>query len=119
MSDDLREAFEDAVYQQAFVSSIRVVQAQPGESRLLSDCPTKAEVCRRGEDGHYVVPTVDSAWWAWQQAHARGVAEERARVVAWLVKSADRTSDDKMGHVKIVLLNSAVVIEREEHEEGT
>lgn len=55
--------------------------------------------------------------------YARGVAEgERratARVVAWLVKSADRTSDDKTGPVKIVLLNSAVAIERGEHEEGT
>lgn len=50
--------------------------------------------------------------------YARGVAAERARVVAWLVKSADRTSDDKTGPVKIVLLNSAVAIERGEHEEG-
>lgn len=70
MSDDLREAFEDAVYQQAFVGSIQVVQTGPGESRLLADCPTKAEMCRRHEGGHYVDPTVDSAWWAWQQAHA-------------------------------------------------
>lgn len=48
--------------------------------------------------------------------YARGVADERARVVADLVKSADRTSDDKMGPVKIVLLNAAIRYERGEHE---
>ena len=50
--------------------------------------------------------------------YARGVADERARVVADLVKSADRTSDDKTGPVKIVLLNAAIRFERGEHEEG-
>ena len=51
-----------------------------------------------------------------RQEYARGVADERARVVADLVKSADRTSDDKMGPVKIVLLNAAIRFERCEHE---
>ncbi len=52
-----------------------------------------------------------------RQEYARGVADERARVVADLVKSADRASDDKMGPVKIVLLNAAIRFERCEHEE--
>ena len=74
-TDELREAFEEAVYTQAFVGSIQVVQTGPGESRLLADCPTKAEMCRRDEGGHYADPTVDSAWWAWQKA----TEAERAR----------------------------------------
>ena len=52
------------------------------------------------------------------EAYAQGVADERARVVADLVKSADRTSDDKTGPAKIVLLNAAIRFERGEHEEG-
>ena len=68
----------------------------------------------------YVVLTLDrekEKGTAEASDYARGVADERARVVADLVKSADRASDDKMGPVKIVLLNAAIRFERCEHEE--
>lgn len=96
MSDAMREAFEAAVYQQSFVGSIQVVQTGPGETRLLADSPTKAELCRRDEGGHYVDETVGSAWWAWQQATA---AEQTKRAdllaalngVLWM---AEKWADD-------------------------
>lgn len=54
-----------------------------------------------------------------QRKSAADIAEgrrlERAAIVADLVKSADRTSEDCTGVVKIVLLNAAIRYERGEH----
>lgn len=83
------------------------------ELEAMSDAPQCADCARLNVETH------GGRCWTCDRAaeYARGVADERARVVADLVKSADRTSDDKMGPVKIVLLNAAIRFERCEHEE--
>ncbi len=69
------------------------------------------------ERDHILTILGEAVRYEYDSDYARGVADERARVVADLVKSADRASDDKMGPVKIVLLNAAIRFERCEHEE--
>jgi hypothetical protein len=73
-----RKAFEDAVFNRRFRASIRRNPNPPkgfgGLDFISTDCPTQAELCKRGADGEYVDDTVSAMWWGWCAALTRGVA---------------------------------------------
>ena len=62
MTDKTREAFEDA-----WVTRQRY--------KGIGDYLSGSELVRRGPDGSYITPDLVVAWWAWQAATARAMAE--------------------------------------------
>jgi hypothetical protein len=78
MSDTVdaeREAFEEAVFSQYFLSTIKR-NPKPalgtGALDLVSEgCKTKADFLARDSDGAYGSDTLNSAWWAWQERAKR------------------------------------------------
>lgn len=64
----LRKRFEDAAFNQRFISSIKKVGDGPFALQPVG-CPPKDEFVKRGENGDYIEEGLNYAWWAWK---ARG-----------------------------------------------
>jgi hypothetical protein len=64
-----REMFEEAVYQQYFLSNLNRIESGPMAGWFAPREPlrTKADMMVRVENGSYRSPPIDAAWWAWQQ----------------------------------------------------
>lgn len=65
-----REVFEERVFSQYFISTIQKnPDPRPRIAGCLDlipvNCKTKEEFIKRNEDGYYVEPTLNAAWWAW------------------------------------------------------
>ena len=84
-----REQFEEAAFGQYFMSTI---QKNPATGPKISgcmdfvsvDCKTSAEFLAKDKVGKYLEATLNSAWWAWQEARKRlprlNVAEAEERL---------------------------------------
>lgn len=82
-----REVFENRVFQQRFLGSIRRnPDPRPricGAMDLVSDCPDRAEVLKRDDRDNYVDPYISAMWFGWRLAidHVAdqvGILEEQA-----------------------------------------
>lgn len=68
VQDSLRTKFEDKVFTRYYISTIqRTGLGGPCELQPKG-CKTKAEFLARADDGSYLEPTLNAAWWAWQAA---------------------------------------------------
>jgi hypothetical protein len=67
-----RELFEDLVFNRRFIASIGRNPNPPkgfgGFDFISVDCPTKAQLCAKDENGDYVDEVISAMWWGWQQA---------------------------------------------------
>lgn len=78
--DVMREAFEEAVFLQYFMSTIqRTGMGGPCELMPVG-CKTKERFVARSETGEYVELTLNAAWWAWQKAYTAALTPEVAYV---------------------------------------
>lgn len=68
-----RDAFENEVFKRRYIASIKRNPDPPkgtGAFDFISqDCPTKAELCAKGEAGDYVDRDLSAMWYGWQMAY--------------------------------------------------
>ena len=79
MSKAQRKAFEDAVFNQRFLSGVK--KTGTGQFPFTVDCPTQKEFVTKKPDGSYIEATLNAAWWAWQEAQKEHLDTKRLAVI--------------------------------------
>lgn len=82
-----RAEFEERVYGQYFLSTIcRTGKPDPFDLEAVNT-RTKAEFVARNADDSYTEPTLNAAWWAWQEARRTQTELRRIEPIATAVQS--------------------------------